>query len=84
MNAQRPTFWFPVKTYGWGWGMPVCWQGWVVLVAYLALLYGGIRFLPPAQGSGTLLLYLSALTAALVLIVAWKGEKPVRWRWGKK
>ncbi len=28
--SDRPAFWFPVKRYGWGWGLPVRWQGWVV------------------------------------------------------
>jgi hypothetical protein len=33
--------WFPAKRYGWGWGLPVAWQGWVVLLAWLALFVGG-------------------------------------------
>ncbi len=82
--SERPTFWFPVKRYGWGWGLPVRWEGWVVLVVYLTLLFGGIynfRATPSALSLGT---YLVILTAALVAIVVLKGEKPVRWRWGKK
>jgi hypothetical protein len=26
-------YWFPAKRYGWGWGLPVTWQGWAVLAA---------------------------------------------------
>jgi len=26
--------WFPAKRYGWGWGLPCAWQGWLVLAAY--------------------------------------------------
>ena len=40
MNA-KPGFWFPVKRYGWGWGLPVRWQGWAVFVLYATLLYAG-------------------------------------------
>ena len=24
-------YWFPAKRYGWGWGLPSTWQGWIVL-----------------------------------------------------
>ena len=48
MNDQ-PRFWFPVKRYGWGWGLPVRWQGWVVLAAYLALVSAGIHYLKPQR-----------------------------------
>jgi hypothetical protein len=27
-----PRYWFPAKTYGWGWGLPSTWEGWLVLV----------------------------------------------------
>ena len=36
--ARSKQYWFPVKRYGWGWGLPIVWQGWVVLVAYTSLL----------------------------------------------
>jgi hypothetical protein len=41
MTTLPKNYWFPVKTYGWGWGCPNCWQGWVVILAYVVLLGGG-------------------------------------------
>jgi hypothetical protein len=82
--TDQPTFWFPVKRYGWGWGLPVRWQGWVVFIAYLALLYAGIYYFKPTRATSSLLIYLLALTAALIVVVAVKGERPVRWRWGRE
>lgn len=41
MNDE-PTFWFRAKRYGWGWGLPVRWQAWVVLIAYGALPETGL------------------------------------------
>lgn len=41
MNESK-RYWFPAKKYGWGWGMPATWQGWLVLGAYLALTLGGL------------------------------------------
>ena len=37
-TPDPPRYWFPAKTYGWGWGLPRTWEGWVVLGVYLALL----------------------------------------------
>jgi hypothetical protein len=27
--------WFPAKRYGWGWGPPTTWQGWLLLALYI-------------------------------------------------
>jgi len=78
MAGTNPKYWFAVKRYGWGWGMPVRWQGWAVLLGYLGLLYAGIYGLTPGRGAAV---YLLVLTALLVVVVVWKGERPVRWRW---
>jgi hypothetical protein len=78
MQSAKPDYWFAVKRYGWGWGMPVRWQGWFVLFAYLGLVYVGIYSIVPSRA---LAIYLLALTVLLAVLVAWKGERPVRWRW---
>ena len=31
-------YWFRAKRCCWGWGLPSRWQGWAVLVAFVALL----------------------------------------------
>ncbi|HEX5046396.1 MAG TPA: hypothetical protein VFX89_04685 [Gammaproteobacteria bacterium] len=82
MNKPRTDFWFRVKRYGWGWGLPVRWQGWAVLAAYFALLYGGIRYLAGGQHVVGLVVYLIGITVAMIAIVVAKGERPVGWRWG--
>jgi hypothetical protein len=35
--APDPKYWFPAKRYGWGWGFPVTWQGWLALAVFLGL-----------------------------------------------
>ncbi len=72
--------WFPAKRYGWGWGVPTCWQGWAVLGAYLAVVFG---ITPLADRH--LAVYLAlVVVATLVLIgVCWAKGEPPRWRWGK-
>jgi hypothetical protein len=84
MTRQTTDFWFPLKTYGWGWGLPVKWQGWVVLLAYFVLLIGGIRYFAESANLVVLTIYLLTVTAGLIAICIWKGERPLKWRWGGK
>ena len=75
-------YWFPAKTYGWGWGPPITWQGWLVLVAFVALVAIGILFLKPATNALVFGVYVLVLVSLLVAVCWIKGEPP-RWRWGK-
>ena len=80
-SGSIPKYWFPAKRYGWGWGPPCAWQGWVVLFIYLALLLGGIPFVQATEGNVAYIAYVFVLTASLVAICWLTGERP-RWRWG--
>jgi len=82
MRATKP-YWFPAKTYGWGWGLPTAWQGWVVMAVYLVGLVALVVFVNPAAYPLHFPLGLAVLSAALVGI-CWKTGEPPRWRWGKR
>ena len=79
MEPQR--YWFPAKRYGWGWGLPCTWEGWLALAAFLGLIVAGTVLFPP---KGTLLPYLAYILtiAALFIGVCWLKGEPPRWRWG--
>ena len=81
MPTHSNDYWFPVKRYGWGWGLPSRWQGWVVIAIYAVLLAAGIVVLRPHAQPVSFVLYTLALSLLLVLVCWWKGEPP-RWRWG--
>ena len=81
MQANEKQKWFPAKKYGWGWGLPNCWQGWLVLAVYLALLCAGTFLIP--KHTALFLAYTVVLSIVLITICYLKGEKP-RWRWGKE
>ena len=79
MQSDKKKIWFPTKRYGWGWGPPCAWQGWVVMAVWVILLSGG-GFLLPAHRV-LFAVYAVILCGALVIVCYLKGEKP-RWRWG--
>jgi drug/metabolite transporter (DMT)-like permease len=83
VSAAESKYWFPAKRYGWGWGPPRTWQGWLVLVAFFALLAVGAIVFLPKQETGGFLAYTAVLVALLIAICYVTGEPP-RWRWGGK
>ena len=79
--AEGPA-WFAPKSHGYGSGLPIAWQGWVVLIGYVVLALGS-----GVLASRSLLAYLgvfAVLTAALLLICAKTTRGGWRWRWGEK
>lgn len=76
-------YWFPAKTYGWGWGPPCAWQGWAVLITYIGLIPVAVRFFPPERSMGAFIAALFGMSVVVVAICWWKGEPP-RWRWGEE
>ncbi|HTJ78698.1 MAG TPA: hypothetical protein VL357_06845 [Rariglobus sp.] len=83
MNTPKRTIWFPAKTYGYGWGPPVCWQGWVVVGVYVILLAGGAIWFLPEKSTRGFVAYAAGLSLALTGVCWLKGEKPA-WRWGRR
>ena len=74
-------YWFPAKTYGWGWGLPTTWQGWVVIAAFSIALVVLTVYVSPAQHPVWYFVGTSLLSAVLVTVCWFTGEPP-RWRWG--
>lgn len=82
MVSQTDEYWFPAKRYGWGWGLPIRWQGWIVMIVYVALLALDAYAFLRAQHLVMFFVVAVLLNFILVLICWLKGEPP-RWRWGK-
>lgn len=81
IKKGTPRYWFRAKRYGWGWGLPCDWQGWLVLIVFIT-----VCFLAPVVCGDSLVSNVSVVLAAAAVLVAicyWKGEPP-RWRWGQK
>lgn len=74
---ERPE-WFAPKRYGYGAGLPISWQGWLVLLGFLAVVIGSSILLAPLS----IVAYLS-LVLPLTLAFVWIASKTTRggWRW---
>jgi len=83
LSAKRPerNYWFPAKRYGWGWGPPTAWQGWVVIALWVIVTTIGAVLL--ARDVAYVLAFVALMAGALIAIGYAKGEPP-RWRWGDR
>ena len=72
---MRKPYWFPVRpaSRGWGWGLPLVWQGWAVYAVFFAALSGGLVLLAP-YGQLVTIAWGCIVAAFFVAVVAWKGE----------
>jgi len=84
-NPQH--YWFKRKLYGWGW-TPATWQGWSLLLIFIALIV--LNFfridLKSHSGSDTLISFIpeTFILVFILITICWKfGERP-RWQWGIK
>ena len=82
-GPEKPRYWFAAKPYGWGWGLPLTWEGWLVLLAYLILLPLAVAFFPPDRNMLGFIGSVFGLSGVLIAI-CWKMGEPPRWRWGGK
>jgi hypothetical protein len=75
-------YWFPAKHYGWGWSLPLRWQGRAALTPYFALLGLAALLFRLDRHPFTSTLSVALLSLALAAVY-WLTGKPPRWRWGK-
>jgi hypothetical protein len=81
MMKQETNYWFLAKRYGWGWGLPVTWQGWLATILYVVALVITVSLL------STQIIYLSialAIESGLMILVCYLKGEPPSWHWGDK
>ncbi len=81
MSNERTPYWFAAKQYGWGWGLPLRWEGWVVMAVWLAVIVTDAALFA-GRSWGIYATVMVAAVGGLIGMCWWKGEPP-RWRWGK-
>lgn len=77
---RRP--WFRAKSHGYGAGLPIAWQGWLMLGMHLALMVGAAVLLLDQPILMTIATFFCAF-APLPLYRA-RTEGGWRWRWGRR
>ena len=82
MTGSEDAWWAP-KRYGYGAGLPIAWQGWVVTLIYCVAITLSAWLILPRSIFAFVAIVLSA-TAALIIICARKTRGGWRWRWGEK
>ncbi|MFL6728798.1 MAG: hypothetical protein ACJ8FF_09170 [Sphingomicrobium sp.] len=72
--------WFAPKRYGYGASLPISWQGWAVMLVFIAAV-GAIAFLFGDRPVVLVALFVP-LALLLILITARTTRGGWRWRWG--
>jgi hypothetical protein len=76
MTEPQENYWFPAKRYGWGWGPPQRWQGWLVLIVYVALVIASALYFTNRRNIPAFVACSVGLTALFLVICWFKGERP--------
>jgi len=78
MSYRRAGDWFAPKRYSYGSGLPISWEGWLVLAAFITGISAAVTLVHgPAE-----ILAVAGLVALSVIVVALKTRGGWRWRWG--
>ena len=81
MKKDSERYWFPAVRYGWGWGLPVTWEGWIVFSVFIVAVFIVSFLIDPIKS--TLLFSVANLIVLGILIgICWKKGEPPKWRWG--
>ena len=73
--------WFAPKRYGFGSSLPIAWQGWLILIGYIAIVCASPwLFAPRVYLALTIII---PATILLLLITAKTTRGGWRWRWGE-
>ncbi len=81
-DTDTKKYWFRAQRYGWGWGLPLTWQGWIIVIAYTVMIIAGIFIFPLNEKKALFICWLVGFTI-LLLVICWIKGEPPRWRWGE-
>ena len=74
--------WFEPKRFGSGAGLPIAWQGWVMVIAHTALILGGFWLL--RRDPITAMSWVAIIALLPLPVYAHKTKGGWKWRWPGK
>ncbi|AOX18963.1 hypothetical protein [Kozakia baliensis] len=91
MPSARRTAWFAPKRYGYGAGRPLCWQGWVLLLSFMAVMmlpWSALHFIRAEKTTLAIMIaFSSVLNMVATIYFLWVCKTRTaggwRWRWGE-
>ena len=73
--------WFAAKKLGYGAGLPIAWQGWVLLLAYIGVMIGLGLMLPDTGFPGMVFCLTGMALATLVFGAIARRRTRGGWKW---
>jgi hypothetical protein len=72
---KNRVYWFPVRPArnGWGWGLPIRWQGWVAYLVFFGGMLAGI-WRAASYGQWAVIAFACVWGPLFVGLMFWKGE----------
>lgn len=81
-SQNKEGAWFAARTYGHGSGLPMVWQGWVMLAVHIAVILAG---LPLAAKNPTIYAIYAVVMALIPMpLYAAKTQGGWKWRWSEE
>lgn len=74
--------WFAARRFGYGAGLPIAWQGWALILAFLAAVIGFALLLMPERPIPFVAIVV-VLSVLQLIMVARHTRGGWRWRWGR-
>jgi hypothetical protein len=83
MKPERPTPWFAPKRFGYGAGLPIAWQGWALLAAYLGAILLAAKLLQPLHPA-LMVTVVTVIALAPMPLIARRTRGGWKWRNGRE
>lgn len=77
----EPGDWFAPKKYGYGSGLPIAWQGWVVMGAYMLVVLGALLAIGTGDSVAIIASTAVVLGATVVLMLIARKRTRGGWKW---
>ena len=74
--------WFRSRTFGYGSGLPIAWQGWAVIITHLALIFGLALLLRGNSLAQGIMIFLGVIAPLPIYHARTQGGW--HWNWGRR